>query len=478
MESKALRQVWAIASGEIDFLAHHRVLHAFIAALILALLVALLVGWQDHLARSEQQVNLQALVKQQWINQPDRHPHRAAHYGSFAFRQPSPLGFFDHGVDSYVGNAIYLEAHRQNPANFSASRHATTLLRFGELTPAFLLQTILPLLLLIMAGSSIVREREQKTLLLLYAQGITSKVLVFGKAFAYLTFGTTAVLLTIGASLAMAWLAGKEIGPEDAWRAALLALAYLLLMAICSIGATYVSSVCRSSRQALLIVTGLWLLMFIMTPRILPYWTHWAHPTPSRLAFEAAVHTDLLHGGDGHNPADPDFTRFRKEVLIRYGVDKKEDLPVNIRGLIMEESERRSSVVFERHYAKLQAQFARQEALQHRMIFFNPALSIRHLSATLTGTDRAAFVDFERQAEAYRYEFIQQLNHLHTHYIREENDPTQRVDSNHWHDIEQFKHEPPALRVALAATVSSLTALVVWFVGLLLWIVARRGDSA
>jgi len=86
-------------------------------------------------------------VRERWEANPDKHPHRMAHYGYVAFREQHPLSFFDRGLDSYVGNAVFLEAHRQNTVNFSTASLSTSLLRFGELSGALVLQALLPLLI-------------------------------------------------------------------------------------------------------------------------------------------------------------------------------------------------------------------------------------------------------------------------------------------------------------------------------------------
>jgi ABC-2 type transport system permease protein len=79
-------------------------------------------------------------VREGWEKSPDKHPHRMAHYGYVAFRENYPLSFFDFGMDSYLGNAVFLEAHRQNTVNFSEASFSSGLLRFGELSCALILQ--------------------------------------------------------------------------------------------------------------------------------------------------------------------------------------------------------------------------------------------------------------------------------------------------------------------------------------------------
>ena len=45
------------------------------------------------------------------------------------FRLKHPLSTFDFGIESYTGNAVFLEAHRQNMVNFSEAGFSTGLLR-------------------------------------------------------------------------------------------------------------------------------------------------------------------------------------------------------------------------------------------------------------------------------------------------------------------------------------------------------------
>ena len=70
-----------------------------------------------------------------------------AHFGTFAFRINPSLAMFDYGIESFTGNTVFLEAHRQNSVNFSEATFSTGTLRFGELSLALLLQLVLPLIL-------------------------------------------------------------------------------------------------------------------------------------------------------------------------------------------------------------------------------------------------------------------------------------------------------------------------------------------
>ena len=80
-----------------------------------------------------------------WTGQGAKNPHAAAHFGQYAFKPQSPLALADPGVDAYVGEAVWLEAHRQNEAQFRSARDTGVAARLGGLSFAFVLQTIMPL---------------------------------------------------------------------------------------------------------------------------------------------------------------------------------------------------------------------------------------------------------------------------------------------------------------------------------------------
>ena len=109
----------------------------------------------------------------------------AAHYGTFAFRPKSDLSFLDFGLDTYTRASVYLEGHRQNDAKFSAAEDATVLIRLGEMTVAFVLQLLIPLLIIFLCFSTFTREREENTLKMLVSQGASMADLYWGKVLGY-----------------------------------------------------------------------------------------------------------------------------------------------------------------------------------------------------------------------------------------------------------------------------------------------------
>jgi ABC-2 type transport system permease protein len=90
-----------------------------------------------------------------------------------AFRQKYFLSFFDFGMDAYTGKSVFLEAHRQNTVNFSEAGQSGSLLRFGQISVAMILQTLLSLLLFFWGYDLVARERAEGTLKLLLTQGLS-----------------------------------------------------------------------------------------------------------------------------------------------------------------------------------------------------------------------------------------------------------------------------------------------------------------
>ena len=158
-----------IAREEWRVLARNRAGLIASALLVLLILVSSFTSLERRSAIEADRERYQASVDTDFDAQPNRHPHRMVHYGQFVFRPIAPLAFFDAGVDSFTGNTIFLEGHRQNSANFAEARQSSLLLRFGQLTPAFVLQTLAPLLLIFLAFASVAREKERATLRLMPA---------------------------------------------------------------------------------------------------------------------------------------------------------------------------------------------------------------------------------------------------------------------------------------------------------------------
>lgn len=74
--------------------------------LLILTLIAVVTSW-SHQQGMPTAARHQSKANDAFEAQPDRHPHRAIHYGHFVFRPPVPLAAFDPGVDAFTGNAMF-----------------------------------------------------------------------------------------------------------------------------------------------------------------------------------------------------------------------------------------------------------------------------------------------------------------------------------------------------------------------------------
>ena len=109
--------------------------------LLVLLATSLGVGWQRHRESQGERARAQALDYADWLAQPERHPHDAAHQGMHVFKPEAPLSIIDPGIGPYVGSTLWLRAHRQTEVKFRPAQDATGLTRFGSLSAAWVLQT-------------------------------------------------------------------------------------------------------------------------------------------------------------------------------------------------------------------------------------------------------------------------------------------------------------------------------------------------
>jgi ABC-2 type transport system permease protein len=453
-------------------------------AIVLTLLTvaAAVVGHARFEDDARQRSRYQQMVGEQFQAQPDRHPHRVSHYGFLVFRPRAPLGFFDSGVESHAGTSIFLEAHRQNTANFSAAVENGAVGRFGDLTPAMVVQLLVPLFMFAVAGVSLTREREAGTFTMLLCQGASWRQILIGKWLGSLMI--VAVVLLPGWLASVAWLAtqsGAAWNRDVLGRAAFLLAGHALFLGACAAVAIGVSARSRSSRAALMTLLSLWIALWVVVPRLAPVAGAALYPTPSRAQFDAEVERRVRQLGDAHNPNDPQFAALKAKVLAEHNVATVDALPFNYSGFVMQEGERLTTEAYQAHMATLVDTHRRQARLVALAGTVSPYLALRVMSMALSGSDPSHILEFERQAESYRYGLIQELNKLHMHEVAAAKDrytsaiegaPSRlRIDRAFFEDLPSFEYRAPTLRWALAANAIALTTFAVVIAGIAVWFV-------
>ncbi|MEM9846806.1 MAG: ABC transporter permease subunit, partial [Bacteroidota bacterium] len=262
------------------------------------LLFALLAAYSSSLEQAHTLDHYSQEVRERWESNPDKHPHRMAHYGYVAFRQKYPLSFFDYGMDSYLGNAVFLEAHRQNTINFSEASLSSSLLRFGEISAALILQLLVPLLLFFWGFSLIAKEREQGTLQLLLAQGTSWSELIIGKTLGLFYLSLVLLLPSVVVALGLLFFHPSFTEtPDVVLSFGTLAMGYLIYLFIMSLLAVWISATCQTSKTALIQLIGCWLFFTLMLPKLAQVTGQVFYPSPSKIEFDTAVEEELIEQG-------------------------------------------------------------------------------------------------------------------------------------------------------------------------------------
>jgi ABC-2 type transport system permease protein len=435
------------------------------AAIVFALLLASIVMGGKHYRDVKRQHDLaRAETRDQWLRQPAKNPHSAAHYGIYAFKPKMLPALLDRGVDGYVGQSVWLEAHKQNEFKFRPAQDSTAVQRFGELTAATVMQLLIPLLIILLSFSAFAGEREAGTLRQLLSLGVKKTDLAWGKALGIA--GALAVLIvpaTIIGVVALALTSENGMLGSNAPRMALMFAGYLLYFGVFIGVALAVSAKVRSSQMALVVLLAFWIVNGLIAPRAIADVAKRAYPTPSAFAFQQSIDREMQQGPDGHDTADKRAEALKQRVLKQYGVDKLEALPVSFAGISLQESEEHGNVVFDKHYGALWNRFDEQNRLKQLAAVFAPMLAINSLSMGLAGTDFAHHRDFAAAAESYRRMLVKKMNDDMTVNAGKQ-DFSYLAQPAVWQSVAGFEYDAPSAGWALRNQAFSVALLALWFV--------------
>lgn len=479
-----MNQTLQIAAAEWTHLLRTRLALLTLALLFALVAVAALNSTSQLRAEAAQRQHYQQQADEAFRAQPDRHPHRMVHYGHYVFRTPTPLAVIDPGVDAFTGRSIFLEGHRRNTAAFAEARETSVLSRFGTVSPAFTLQVLVPLLMILIGFSSVARERERGILLQLLAQGTTGRALLQGKA---LALAGVAALALLPLLLSALWLGAAT--PAESLPLLVLVAGHASYLAfwVCLIVA--VSALVRQSRSALIVLIGLWALLTVLLPRLATDVAVSALPAPNQAEVDIRLQAELRTVGDSHNINDPGFRSFQQQVLEQYGVASIELLPVNYRGLVSLQGEAESSAVMDRLAAEQHALQREQVALAQGFAVLSPYIAAHQLSMRSAGTDLRNHQQFLDAAEAHRFALIQSLNTLHAEELDYADDSARsrdpqaeqrtRVSSEFWATLQDFDFAGASAAERVRAALPLLLGLLAWLLvsGALLRLAARKVEA-
>lgn len=475
-----MKQLWHIALAEWQYWRRsHLIRNATLLFLVLVIMTSVLTSVRMHEqnhARSHQQAHAENTFKAQ----PDRHPHRMVHYGHYVFRAAAPLSVFDPGLDAVTGQSIFLEGHRQNSATFAESGASANVAGLSWLSPALIYQLFAPLLLILLGHSAITRERESAVLTPLLSMGVNGCTLLAGKTLALMLFsGVLLVPLAINGAIAL--IQGEAIAAV-----ATLIAVYAVYLAIWVCITLCIATVLHKRATVLAALAGIWFSLTLVLPSVAVNIVTYTTPAAGKIQTDLRMLADIRKLGDGHNANDPAFAKMRADLLKKYNVTKVDDLPINFRGKVAYESEKKLTKVLA-DYAT-QRQQAQQQQTQKLALFgwLTPTMSISLASRAVAGTDLHHFHRFENEAEALRYDFVQGLNKAHQTKLSYEDDINRnkddaawqraRVNASNWQVLDNYAFTTATTSQRIHHAATALSVLGLWLVGLLglLILCARR----
>jgi len=434
----------------------------------LLLLTSLWTGYSRYQSLRNIQNVAQATTEEQWVNQGDKNPHTAAHFGNYAFKTPGPLSFFDIGISNYVGSTVWLEAHKTNFAKNRPAQDNGGLSRFGELTPAMILQLLIPLMLILFGFSAFAGERDAGTLRQLVSLGASGNSLLWGKL-----LGVAAAMAVILApyvlvcGVVLVLVAGDGSG-ELGLRGWLLLFFYLLYASMYLLLTLGVSAMARNAKSALVILVGFWALASFIVPRVAADLSKILTPTPTYAAFYKEVKDTGMRGlegaeGDVGLPRRAHLAKVRRALFDEYGVDSIEDLPVYWTGVSMQTVEERDYIINNLLMDELRRSFQVQQRQRDVVGFLSPVLALRSISMALAGTSLVDQEKFLRSSHDYRINMIRDMNNelINNATMR---DSLYVASSKTFSIVEPYRYAAPGIRESFDGLAYNIVLVILWFV--------------
>ncbi len=458
-----MQQLLIIIKKEIIIALREKLVLVLGGIMVLLLGIALYAGFLSYQQQQTIITQKQAEKREEWLHQGDKHPHIAAHYGTFVFKPKTVLSLFDFGLDAFTGTSIYLEAHHQHEFMFRPAQDHSSMIRFGELSATLVLKVLIPLLIIFLSFNAYTRERESGTLKLLISQGISFGTLSWGKILAYCTILTIILSPFLIGLLLFSWVGNpSQAMPDETLRLVLLTLAYGVYLFLFISFSVWVSLRSSTGRNALLILLSSWIFLTILMPKTVVNLSKSLYTLPSMREFKEAIEQGKVYGLDGKTPRSERIASLEKRLLEEYKVDSVHQLPFNFEGVKMQDGEEYTHKVYDHHFGKIKETFHRQNRLSSFASLINPFLSVQNLSMAFSGTDMYTFLHFEEQVETYRREMIRKMNNDMAENSKYGEFFEYAAGRDLWEELEDFSYQPPTVGELLQQYRLELASLFIW----------------
>lgn len=458
-----LREVWR--DGRLPLL--------LVVSLLLAAVATLTGAQRVSVYERERSLSTQE-ESRTWNSQGRANPHFIAHFGHYAFKPLTKLASFDPGLSPYLGSMVWMEAHWQDPAVDRTAEDAPEAHRFADLTPAWLLQVIAPLSIMLLGFPLLARERETGLWRSIASVGVSSSRLLIAKTLSLGLLSLIGVSPLIAASFAGPVLSGASMPPDGGLRVAGLVASYgAYLLAFMAVTLA-VSAWSSTANMALAVLIGIWTLSVLIVPRLAANIADLVRPLPNAEAFRAEMERDVEQG-HGAGAVNARRAAFQASLLKKYGVRNLRDLPLDYAGLELQWAEDFNARILDRHYGNLYATYHRQREPMRWASVISPVLAVREASAFLSGVDEQHHRQFANAAESYRRREIRILTaDMINHAAGRGFDYL--AGSSLWASVPPFRYAPPTMAQTPGANfVAPAAVIALWLAaGLSLSVVGMR----
>ena len=358
-----------------------------------------------------QQEQLQSAAREAWLSQTTANAHMATHVGQTVYKPVAPLTGFDPGAVASYGSQLLLKSHLQHVATNIRRYDEIDLLQNESYSPSVLLELIGPLLIISLGHVSVAREKEGGTLTMLLATGSSWSSIVIGKSLAILlaiyVVATPSFLLL----MRVWWDSHDELDAHDLLAREVAIFITLTAYYVGWLGlAIVISSLWKSSIGSFSLLIALWSIVGLVAPRLSAEIATLISPIPTnadvRRAKEEALHQASQSSVEKAKANKALETRLMKE----YGVERPEDLPIDIAGARMLEQELNTNRSYDAVDRQIKRLADRQDEVVGWLQLVSPYLAMRSSSASLSATSRLHHFDFLMAAENYRRQFVEEMN--------------------------------------------------------------------
>lgn len=404
------------------------------------LALSMFTAWSDYSTRKKEAVIQQAAERERWLNQGNKSPHSAAHYGVYAFTPRTPLSFLDPGVLPYTGSFVFLEPHEQKLPEFSPIEDSPAVRRLAEFSPSLVLQTAVPLVIALLLRQ-------------IFSLGISPWAVAAGKVLGA-TGPLFATLLSLGTLSVL-------VIPGDRRRTLLMIgalFAYYLAFAAVTLA---ISIRAHTSRMALGLGLMFWFIACLAAPRAAIALGTSVHPAPVALDHAAALLNERLQAPLWYDL----LASVEKRLMDKYGTSKPSELPVSASGVGLIEEEAGQKAAHDRHYARLYGAYLLQDGFYQASGIFSPSIGMQSISMSVAQSDFAHVHHFTQAAETYRTQLVGGLNAnaaKHQDPSAPPYAPGYNPGREVWASIPAFNYEAPSLAFAIENCRTALLTLAGW----------------